>query len=174
MADIHPTVDLDLLGQLADSVRNDQIESEDAIRALCQVFEATFTFEVLHGQLNAELKAKVSAFLSGTPAETIAAKGLDPTPLPLGLHRHPFGGHAPETHKKHHFLGGRAFAKVEQGIDAVEHRPVVFEDREKTMIMEVRMAYRPQYVQEPTDTVYRFTPISRSSTSSKTYGPGQP
>lgn len=149
MADTHPTVDVDLLRQLADSIRNDQIESEDAIRALCQVFEATFTFEVLHGQLNAELKAKVSAFLSGTPAETIAAEGFDPTPLPLGLHRHPFGGRAPETHKKHHFLGGRAYAKVEQGIDIVEHRPVIFEDREKTMIMQVRMVYRSSIHKRP-------------------------
>ena len=147
MADIHPTVDLDLLRQLADSVRNDQIESEDAIRALCQVFEATFTFEVLHGQLNADLKAKVSAFLSGPPGETIAAKGFDPTPTPLGLHRHPFGGRVPEAHKKHHLFGGRAYAKVEQGIDAVEHRPVVFEDRERTMIMQVRTIFQQQYVQ---------------------------
>jgi hypothetical protein len=136
LADIHPTVDLDLLRQLADGVRNDQIESEDAIRALCQVFEATFTFEVLHGQLNADLKAK---------AETIAAKDFDPTSTSLGLHRHPFGGHVPEAHEKHHLFGGRAYAKVEQGIDAVKHRPVVFEDRERTMIMQVRITYQQQY-----------------------------
>jgi hypothetical protein len=108
---------------------------------LCQIFEATFTFEVLHGQLNADLKGKVSAFLSGTPADTIAARGFDPTPAPLSLYRHPFGGHVSEAHKKHHLFGGRAFAKVEQEIDAVENRPVVFEDRERTKIMQVRMAY---------------------------------
>jgi hypothetical protein len=108
---------------------------------LCQVFEDTFTFEVLHGQLNGDLKAKVSAFLSGSPAETIAARGFDPTPAPLSLHRHPFSGHVPEAHKKHHLFGGRAFAKLEQEIDAVEHRPIVFEDRERTMIMQVGAAY---------------------------------
>ncbi|KAI4727999.1 hypothetical protein E4T49_04189, partial [Aureobasidium sp. EXF-10728] len=137
LADVHPTVDLELLRQLADGVRSDRVESEDATRALCQVFEDTFAFEVLHGQLNADLKAKVSAFLSGTPAETIVAKGFDPTPAPLSLHRHPFGGHASDAHKKHRLFGGRTYAKVEQTIDAVECRPVVFEDFEKTRIMEV-------------------------------------
>jgi hypothetical protein len=169
LADVHPTVDLDLLRQLADGVRNDQIGSEDAIRALCQVFEDTFTFEVLHGQLNADLKAKVSAFLSGTPADTITARGLDPTPAPLSLYRHPFGGHVSEAHRMHHLFGGRAFAKVEQEIDAVENRPVVFEDRERTKIMQVRVAYQQPYIRPPADTSYRFTPISRSSTGSKTY-----
>ncbi|KAG9887945.1 hypothetical protein KCV05_g18954, partial [Aureobasidium melanogenum] len=137
LADVHPTVDLDLLRQLADGVRGDQIGSEDATRALCQVFEDTFTFEVLHGQLNADLKAKVSAFLSGTPAETIAAQGFDPTRAPLSLHRHPFGGRVPDALKKHHLFGARAYAKVAQTIDAVENRPVVFEDCEQTKIMEV-------------------------------------
>lgn len=128
---------MDLLRQLADGIRGDQIESEDATRALCQVFEDTFTFEVLHGQLNADLKAKVSAFLSGIPAETITAQGFDVSPTPLSLHRHPFGGHVPDAHKKHHLFGGRAYAKVEQTLDAMDHRPVVFEDCEKTKIMEV-------------------------------------
>ncbi|KAI5276505.1 hypothetical protein E4T47_00573 [Aureobasidium subglaciale] len=112
--------------------------SEDATRALCQVFEDTVAFEVLHGQLNADLKAKVSAFLSGTPAETVAANGFDPTPAPLGLHGHPFSGRVPDAHKKHRLLGGRAYAKFEQKIDSPEYRPVVFEDRDQTMIMEVR------------------------------------
>ncbi|CAD0088872.1 unnamed protein product [Aureobasidium mustum] len=137
LADVHPTIDLDLLRQLAESVRDDRIESEEAIRALCQVFEDTFTFEVLHGQLNADLKEKVSAFLSGTPVETIAAQGFDPTHAPLSFRRHPLGGRVPDAHKKHHLSGGRAYAKVEQTIDAVEHRPVVFEDSQKTKIMEV-------------------------------------
>ncbi|THY73413.1 hypothetical protein D6C86_07800, partial [Aureobasidium pullulans] len=137
LADVHPTVDLDLLRQLADGVRSDRIGSEDATRALCQVFEDTFTFEVLHGQLNSDLKAKVSAFLSGTPADDIAAKGFDPTPAPLSLHRHPFGGRVPDAHKKHHLFGGRARAKVEETIDTLEHRPIVYEDHERTMIMEV-------------------------------------
>ncbi|TIA52972.1 hypothetical protein D6C79_01742 [Aureobasidium pullulans] len=137
LADVHPTVDLDLLRQLADGVRSDRIGSEDATRALCQVFEDTFTFEVLHGQLNSDLKAKVSAFLSGTPADDIAAKGFDPTPAPLSLHRHPFGGRVPDAHKKHHLFGGRARAKVEETIDTLEHRPIVYEDYERTMIMEV-------------------------------------
>ncbi|THV95999.1 hypothetical protein D6D27_02924 [Aureobasidium pullulans] len=137
LTDVHPTVDLDLLRQLADGVRSDRIGSEDATRALCQVFEDTFTFEVLHGQLNSDLKAKVSAFLSGTPADDIAAKGFDPTPAPLSLHRHPFGGRVPDAHKKHHLFGGRARAKVEETIDTLEHRPIVYEDHERTMIMEV-------------------------------------
>ncbi|THY28155.1 hypothetical protein D6D01_03971 [Aureobasidium pullulans] len=137
LADVHPTVDLDLLRQLADGVRSDRIGSEDATRALCQVFEDTFTFEVLHGQLNSDLKAKVSAFLSGTPADDIAAKGFDFTPAPLSLHRHPFGGCVPDVHKKHHLFAGRARAKVEETIDTLEHRPIVYEDHERAMIMEV-------------------------------------
>ncbi|KAH0102228.1 hypothetical protein KCU96_g2623, partial [Aureobasidium melanogenum] len=137
LADVHPTIDLDLLRQLADGVRGDRVGSEDATRALCQVFEDTFTFEVLHGQLNPDLKAKVSAFLSGTPAETIAAQGFDPTRAPLSLHRHPFGGRVPDAYKKHHLFGARAYAKVAQTIDAVENHPVVFEDCEQTKIMEV-------------------------------------
>ncbi|KAH0165705.1 hypothetical protein KCU67_g4611, partial [Aureobasidium melanogenum] len=137
LADAHPTIDLDLLRQLADGVRGDRVGSEDATRALCQVFEDTFTFEVLHGQLNPDLKAKVSAFLSSTPAETIAAQGFDPTHAPLSLHRHPFGGRVPDAHKKHHLFGARAYAKVAQTIDAVENHPVVFEDCEQTKIMEV-------------------------------------
>ncbi|KAI4749285.1 hypothetical protein E4T50_00425 [Aureobasidium sp. EXF-12298] len=137
LSDAHPTIDLDLLRQLADGVRGDRVGSEDATRALCQVFEDTFTFEVLHGQLNSDLKAKVSAFLSSTPAETIAAQGFDPTRAPLSLHRHPFGGRVPDAHKKHHLFGARAYAKVAQTIDAVENHPVVFEDCEQTKIMEV-------------------------------------
>jgi hypothetical protein len=171
LADVHPTIDLDLLRQLADGVRNDQIGSEDAIRALCQVFEDTFTFEVLHGQLNADLKAKVSAFLSGTPAEIIVARGFHPTPAPLSLHGHPFGDHVPGAHKKHHLFGGRAFAKLEQEIDAVEHRPIVFEDCERTMIMQLRAAYQQSYTVSLADISHRFTPISRSSTGSKMYIP---
>ncbi|KAI5200939.1 hypothetical protein E4T39_05437 [Aureobasidium subglaciale] len=111
--------------------------SEDATRALCQVFKDTFAFEVLHGQLNADLKAKVSAFLSGAPAETVAASGFDPTPAPLALHRHPLSGRVPDTHKKHRLLGGRAYAKFEQKIESLEHRPVIFEDRDQTTIMKV-------------------------------------
>lgn len=142
MADVHPTIDLDLLRQLADGVRGDRIESEDATRALCQVFQDTFTFKVLHGQLNADLKAKVSAFLSGTPAETITAQGFDISPGLLSLHGHPSGSHFPDAPKKHRLFGGRAYAKVEQTLDAMEHRPVVFEDCERTKIMEVRGAFR--------------------------------
>ncbi|KAG9685482.1 hypothetical protein KCU95_g10292, partial [Aureobasidium melanogenum] len=137
LADAHPTIDLDLLRQLADGVRGDQVGSEDATRALCQIFEDTFTFEVLHGQLNADLKAKVSAFLSGTPAKTIVAQGFDITCAPLSLRRNPFGSRVPDAHKKHHLFGSRAYAKVEQTIGAVEHRPVIFEDCERTRIMEV-------------------------------------
>ncbi|KAK6007857.1 hypothetical protein QM012_004671 [Aureobasidium pullulans] len=137
LADVHPTIDLDLLRQLADGVRSDSVGSEDATRALWQVFEDTFTFEGLHGQLNAELKTKVSAFLSGVPAETITAQGFDPTRAPLNLHRHPSSGRALDAHKKHRLFGGRAYARVEQTIDEMEHRPVVFEDYEQTKIMEV-------------------------------------
>ena len=161
MADVHPTVDLDLLRQLADGVRSDRIGSEDATRALCQVFEDTFTFEVLHGQLNSDLKAKVSAFLSGTPADDIAAKGFDPTPAPLSLHRHPFGGRVPDAHKKHHLFGGHARAKVEETIDTLEHRPIVYEDHERTMIMEVRRTLQT-HIQSPADTSRRYMPTSRS------------
>jgi len=161
LADVHPTVDLDLLRQLADGVRSDRIGSEDATRALCQVFEDTFTFEVLHGQLNSDLKAKVSAFLSGTPADDIAAKGFDPTPAPLSLHRHPFGGRVPDAHKKHHLFGGRARAKVEETIDTLEHRPIVYEDHERTMIMEVRRTLQT-HIQSPADTSRRYMPTSHS------------
>lgn len=118
-------------------MRSDRVGSEDAIRALCQIFEDTFTFENLHGQLNNDLKAKVSAFLKGIPAEEIAANGFDPTPEPSSLHRHPFGTQVNDARKKHQLFGGHGHALVEKAIDTIEHHPVVFEDREKTMIMEV-------------------------------------
>jgi hypothetical protein len=126
-----------LLRQLAEALLSDRVGSEDAIRALCQVFEDTFTFTLLHGQLNSDLKAKVSAFLAGTPAEVLVAKGFGATPTPLSLYRHRFGGRVPDSHKRHHLLGSHAHARLEEIVDGHESRPVVFEDHKRTIIMEV-------------------------------------
>jgi hypothetical protein len=43
----------------------------------------------------------------------------------------------------------------------LEHRPIVYEDHERTMIMEVRRTLQT-HIQSPADTSRRYMPTSRS------------
>jgi len=134
LSDLHPNIDTDLLRQVADGLRNDHIESEDAIRALCQTFQDTYTFENLHTQLEPELQQKVLDFINGTPAAVLADNDVDTISRQRGLR-----SRWPGLHKKHHHVA-HARAIVEKAKGVLENHPIVYEDDEKTMIMEVRIS----------------------------------
>ena len=134
----HPNIDTDMLRALADSIRDDHVETEDALRALCQIFRDTYSFDFSLNQLESKAKSQVSAFVEGRAAAEVAATGFD-TSMPWADHRHrneKFPHHLREVTRVHrhegptHKLIGKAIAKF-------SNHPVIYENAQETKVMEV-------------------------------------
>jgi len=134
----HPNIDTDMLRALADSIRDDHVETEDALRALCQIFRDTYSFDFSLNQLESKAKGQVSAFVEGRAAAEVAAAGFD-TSTPWTDHRHrneKFSHHLREVARVHrhegpaHKLIGKAIAKF-------SNHPVIYENAQETKVMEV-------------------------------------
>lgn len=137
MSELHPNIDTDMLRALAEGMRANKVETEDALRALCQIFRDTYSFDFSLERLESKIRNQVISFIDGKSSTAIAAHGLQ-AGAPFAGH-HVFShagftsGSKPEgsvhEHAAHKFID-KAKAKLSK-------RPIVYEDPQESKIMEV-------------------------------------
>lgn len=83
----HPKVDLGILVNWLQDVKNHQVDLESTIRKLLKTFQNTDAYKDRFNPLDSETKAKITAFVEGKSAEDVVAKGFVPKPSPASQHR---------------------------------------------------------------------------------------
>lgn len=148
LAEVHPNIDTDMLRALCDGIRDDQVETEDAIRALCQIFRDTYSFDFALEQLKSKTRGQVSAFIDGKAASEVVETGFDIASPLHTQHSQRAAEHVQETDKQkcedassslnpaHHKLHLVDKAKAEWSKD-----PVIYEDVEEHKVMNVMDLY---------------------------------
>ena len=94
----HPNVDVGILVDWLQHVKNHQVDLESTIRKLLKTFQNTKAYKDRFDPLDLETKARIAAFVEGKPAKDVVAKGFVPKPSPASQNR--FKGldyHPPET-----------------------------------------------------------------------------
>ncbi|KAL1304742.1 hypothetical protein AAFC00_003685 [Neodothiora populina] len=137
MSELHPNIDTDMLRALADALRNDRVEAEDALRAFCQIFRDTYSFDYASEQLDPKTQSQVIAFVEGKPAAEIAAHGLETASSFAGHHVFDHHKLAHMGHKGVHSHESAAHKLVDKAKAKLTNSPIVYEDEQESMIMEV-------------------------------------
>lgn len=144
LSEEHPNIDTDMLRALADGIRDDHVETEDALRALCQIFRDTYSFDFSLEQLEHKSRAQVNAFVNGRLASEVAARGFDTATSMMNKHSLRLPDHIRENLKLHKYEGpaqklvGKAMAKFST-------HPIIYENTQETKVMEVRRLVNPLY-----------------------------
>lgn len=132
----HPNIDTDMLRGLAEAVREDKVEPEDALRALCQIFQDTYSFDFSIQQLNSEARTQLSGFVEGKSAAEIFRSGFQ-----TGSH---ISGHPSLRLSDHlrdighpHKHEGISHRLVEKTKAKFGCHPIIYENTQQTKIMEV-------------------------------------
>ena len=137
LSEEHPNIDTDMLRALADGIRDDHVETEDALRALCQIFRDTYSFDFSLDQLDSTAKTQVTAFVEGRSATEVVARGFD-TAAPLGpRHGFKFSEHLRDVTKLHRHEGP-VHKVITKAMARFSNHPIIYENIEKTKVMEVR------------------------------------
>jgi hypothetical protein len=85
---LHPNVEVGILIDWLKNVKNHEVDLESTMRKLLQAFARTNAYKEKFDPLDADIKAKITAFRKGAAAEEIVAKtGFKPTPSPSSQHR---------------------------------------------------------------------------------------
>lgn len=77
LAEIHPNIDTDMLRALLEAIRANKVETEDALRALCQIFRDTYSFDYSFQELGHTTRDQVTSFVDGQSVAALVAKGFD-------------------------------------------------------------------------------------------------
>jgi hypothetical protein len=156
--DEFPLVQIPLLKLHLWEIRNKNVDPEDHLRGFLKVFQDTKVFKNAFAQLDDGMKARITAFIKGGSEKDVMAKGgefiLPPSP-PV---KHHFGNMVEEIREKleedllevkdkvhgllhpHHqdhkpVVADQVVGKGEPSTDGF---PKIFENKEQTMVMEVR------------------------------------
>lgn len=149
ISEAHPNIDTDMLRALADGIRDDRVETEDALRALCQIFRDTYSFDYSLNQLEPCTSAKISAFVDGTAAATIAAESFDARSSSHGHLKYNLSDHLHAT---------SAHRLVEKAKARLGNHPIIYEDLRRSKVMEVVEIAGVLDFGAFTKQAYRFTP----------------
>lgn len=135
LAEDHPNIDTDMLRGLAELVRDNHADTEDTLRALCQIFQDTYSFDFSINQLNSRARTQLTAFVNGKSAADVIDAGFDVRASLNAHHALNLSNHPRRRHKHE----GVAHKMVEKAKAKIGNHPIVYEDTEETKIMEVRV-----------------------------------
>jgi len=152
LQDEFPLVKIPLLREHLWSIRNKSVDPEDHLRGFLKVFEHTPVFKDAFEQLDEGMKRQMKAFMAGGNEGPVMASGLHgeefhlPASPPVKHHFQEIREfvekvenffHPDQDKKQINGTNGVKDVKVEQ-ITADGGLPQIFENTEKTKIMEVR------------------------------------
>lgn len=137
----HPNVDVNLLRKLLIDVRNHQVEPEKTLRNYLKAFLATNSFKGAIAPLDADTRSKIQAFADGrSAAEVTSTIGFKRKSSLSSRHRFSFLDlfhRLVHDHKVKEPINGGVSAPAAL-FKAAPGLPIVYEDKAKTQIMEVR------------------------------------
>lgn len=138
----HPLIDIaELRRQLID-VRNHQVDFEKHVRGLLKVFQGTNAYKEAYQQLDDVTKSQISSFARGRPAEDVVkASGFKLAPSRSASKHFSMLNFIHSLLHKHHSTAVGIERKkpthVEKTFQSLPGFPPIYEDAERTKIMEV-------------------------------------
>lgn len=143
LAEGHPHVDIaELRRQLID-VRNHQVNPEKFLRGLLKIFQGTDAYQEAYQQLDDVTKSRISSFAKGRPAaDVVKASGFGLAPSRSTNKHFSMLNSFHSWLRKHHSVGADRGRKdpihVEKTFQSFTGFPPIYEDAQRTKIMEVR------------------------------------
>jgi hypothetical protein len=148
--DRYPAIDLDILRSQLINIRNHNVEPKEHLRSFLKVYQKTKVYRDAFAQLDETTKSQIDAFISGEPEERVLRQDaagenvfhLPPSP-PVKHHFKELIDRLLHRHQDHDHENGTLNGLASGAANGAERRPIVaglpviYENTERTMIMEV-------------------------------------